>query len=49
MYGLAGTSLPLSADQLHQKANRTYGTGAFAQAWQKDNDDSDAWVKKVRG
>ncbi|MFJ7149008.1 ricin-type beta-trefoil lectin domain protein [Streptomyces sp. NPDC100445] len=47
VYGLAGTSLPLPADQLHQKADRTYGTGAFAQAWQKDNDDSDAWVKKT--
>jgi hypothetical protein len=47
LYGLANTSLPLPADQLHQKADRTFGTGAFAQAWQKDSDDSDAWVKKV--
>ncbi|MFF2425317.1 DddA-like double-stranded DNA deaminase toxin [Streptomyces mirabilis] len=47
-YGLASTSLPLPADQLHQKADRTYGTGAFAQAWQKDSDDSDAWVKKAQ-
>ncbi|MFF0016208.1 RICIN domain-containing protein [Streptomyces sp. NPDC005374] len=48
LYGLATASLPLPSDQLHQKADRTYGTGAFAQAWQKDGDDSDAWVKKVR-
>ncbi|MCX5091850.1 ricin-type beta-trefoil lectin domain protein [Streptomyces sp. NBC_00365] len=47
LYSLASTSLPLPADQLHQKADRTYGTGAFAQAWQKDSDDSDAWVKKA--
>ncbi|MFF8649243.1 RICIN domain-containing protein [Streptomyces griseoluteus] len=47
LYDLASTSLPLSADQLHRKADRTYGTGAFAQAWQKDSDDSDAWVKKA--
>ncbi|MER6122227.1 polymorphic toxin type 27 domain-containing protein [Streptomyces sp. NPDC001795] len=47
LYSLANTSLPLPADQLHQKADRTYGTGAFAQAWQKDSDDSDAWVKKA--
>ncbi|WP_330289046.1 polymorphic toxin type 27 domain-containing protein [Streptomyces sp. NBC_00576] len=46
-FGLASTSLPLPADQLHQKADRTYGTGAFAVAWQKDSDDSDAWVKKT--
>ncbi|MFF4559458.1 RICIN domain-containing protein [Streptomyces sp. NPDC001435] len=48
LYSLANTSLPLPADQLHQKADRTYGTGAFAQAWQKDSDDSDAWVKKAQ-
>ncbi|MCX4411160.1 ricin-type beta-trefoil lectin domain protein [Streptomyces sp. NBC_01764] len=48
LYGLANTSLPLPADQLHQKADRTWGTGAFAQAWQKDSDDSDAWVKKAQ-
>ncbi|MFI5797471.1 polymorphic toxin type 27 domain-containing protein [Streptomyces sp. NPDC051677] len=46
-YGLASASLSLPADQLHQKADRTYGTGAFALAWQKDSDDSDAWVKKT--
>ncbi|WP_405828921.1 RICIN domain-containing protein [Streptomyces sp. NBC_01176] len=46
-YGLAGTALSLPPDQLHQKADRTYGTGAYAQAWQKDSDDSDAWVKKT--
>ncbi|MFE5033454.1 RICIN domain-containing protein [Streptomyces sp. NPDC056683] len=47
MYGLSAASLPLPADQLHQKADRTWGTGAFAQALQKDHDDSDAWVKKA--
>ncbi|MEV7130130.1 ricin-type beta-trefoil lectin domain protein [Streptomyces sp. NPDC093260] len=47
MYGLASAALSLPPDQLHQKADRTYGTGAFAQAWQKDNDDSDVWVKKT--
>ncbi|MFE3037786.1 RICIN domain-containing protein [Streptomyces canus] len=46
-FGLAGASLSLPADQLHQKADRTYGTGAFALAAQKDSDDSDAWVKKT--
>ncbi|MGW5251509.1 RICIN domain-containing protein [Streptomyces sp. NPDC004012] len=47
LYSLADASLPLPADRLHQMADRTYGTGAFAQAWQKDSDDSDAWVKKA--
>ncbi|MEU8590411.1 ricin-type beta-trefoil lectin domain protein [Streptomyces sp. NPDC048664] len=47
LYSLAGSSLPLPPDQLHQKADRTYGTGPFAQAWAKDDDDSDAWVKKT--
>uniref|UniRef100_UPI0038D4AE8F RICIN domain-containing protein n=1 Tax=Streptomyces shenzhenensis TaxID=943815 RepID=UPI0038D4AE8F len=47
IYGLSSASLPLPADQLHQKADRTWGTGAFAQAQQKDSDDSDAWVKKT--
>ncbi|WP_405821587.1 RICIN domain-containing protein [Streptomyces sp. NBC_01390] len=46
-FGLASTSLSLPADQLHQKADRTYGTGAFALAWEKDSADSDAWVKKA--
>ncbi|MYX94959.1 virulence factor, partial [Streptomyces sp. SID486] len=48
LYGLAGTSASLPADQLHQKADRTYGTGAYALAWQKDRDDTDAWVKKTQ-
>ncbi|MEU2582207.1 ricin-type beta-trefoil lectin domain protein [Streptomyces avermitilis] len=47
LYGLASTALPLPADQLHQKADRSYGTGAYELAWQKDSDDSDAWVKKT--
>ncbi|MFJ4580485.1 RICIN domain-containing protein [Streptomyces echinatus] len=48
LYGLASTSVSLPADQLHQKADRTYGTGAYELAWQKDSDDSDAWVKKAQ-
>jgi hypothetical protein len=47
LYGLASTSVSLPADQLHQKADRSYGTGAYALAWEKDSDDSDAWVKKT--
>ncbi|MBB5932129.1 ricin-type beta-trefoil lectin domain protein [Streptomyces echinatus] len=47
VFGLATTSLPLPAEQLHQKADRTYDTGAFAQAWQKDSDDADAWLKRT--
>ncbi|MEU9157013.1 RICIN domain-containing protein [Streptomyces sp. NPDC048417] len=37
----------MPADQLHQKADRSWGTGAFAQSLHKDSDDSDAWVKKT--
>ncbi|MEU7410225.1 ricin-type beta-trefoil lectin domain protein [Streptomyces sp. NPDC042638] len=48
LYGLASSSVSLPADQLHQKADRTYGTGAYELAWQKDSDDSDAWVKKTQ-
>jgi hypothetical protein len=48
LYSLASTSLPLAASELHQRADRTYGTGAFFQAWQKDDDDSSAWVKKAQ-
>ncbi|MEU8472163.1 RICIN domain-containing protein [Streptomyces sp. NPDC029006] len=48
VYGLASTSLPLPADQLHQKADRTYGTGTFAQAWEKDDDDGNTWVQKTQ-
>ncbi|MFD7877470.1 ricin-type beta-trefoil lectin domain protein, partial [Streptomyces sp. NPDC059766] len=47
MFALAKDSLVLPADQLHQKADRGYPGTPFAQAYDKDHDTTDEWVKKA--
>ncbi len=47
MFALAKDSLALPADQLHQKADRGYPDTPFAEAFNKDGDNTNQWVKKA--